>query len=381
MLLKRLPIFSTLGGKQMVPLVAYDYEKNGYFPSYYITPGNGNASHKNQNDSTSKWDCLLETLWKYLLSLAKISRYLLMMTDNARPELINFMTSTFFHSRLNDSMPKGVCLELLKVVGANKLAKRDNLQKFIYRLSEASIIVYEDGTRLRPCEVVDPADQLLVSIILKPEADVDKRSSKNNVKIIEENKENVEEKISSALPPPEYLNDKDVMSALRSLGCASLAKFDSFLRVAKIVALENNIHGGMHLCKYIVDNFNALGWNVAQWSQLQQIEFVPAYKINKAFFPYYSNAKVTSIPRKPKGSVLRELERSLAKKKNNISKSHKSSNRRHKYTRQVIEQLLEDETTNAIDYNDDGSITGIFHTGKSNQQRRHTSCRCWSSFV
>ena len=377
MLLKRLPIFSTLGGKQMVPLVAYDYEKNGYFPSYYITPGNDNASHKNQEwIHTSKWDCLLETLYgNTLLSLAKAtSRYLLMMTDNARPELINFMTSTFFHSRLNDSMPKGVCLELLKVVGANKLAKRDNLQKFIYRLSEASIIVYEDGTRLRPCEVVDPADQLLVSILLKPEADVDKRSSKNNVKIIDENNENVEEKISSALPPPEYLNDKDVMSALRSLGCASLAKFDSFLRVAKIVALENNIHGGMHLCKYIVDKFNALGWNVAQWSQLQQIEFVPAYKINKAFFPYYSNAKVTSIPRKPKGSVLRELERSLAKKrKTNISKSYKSSNRRHKYTRQVIEQLLEDETTNAIDYNDDGSIVGILHTGKSSQQRRHSS--------
>ena len=55
-------------------------------------------------------------------------------------------------------------------------------------------------------------------------------------------------------PPQDYIDDKDVMDAIRPLGCVTLLKFESFLRVAKIVAAENNIDGGKFLCKFILEN-------------------------------------------------------------------------------------------------------------------------------
>ena len=39
-----------------------------------------------------------------------------------------------------------------------------------------------------------------------------------------------------------------------------------------------------------------------------------------------------------------------------VRKGSKSSNDEHKFTRQVIEELLEDETTDAIDYDEDGKL-------------------------
>ena len=62
--------------------------------------------------------------------------------------------------------------------------------------------------------------------------------------------------------------------------------------------------------------------------------------------------------------MLRDLDRCIAKRrKTNVRKGSKSSNRRHKFTRQVIE-VLEDETTDAIDYDEDGKIVGVRHAKK-----------------
>ena len=172
-------------------------------------------------------------------------------------------------------------------------------------------------------------------------------------------------------PPQDYIDDKDVMDALRSLGCVTLSKFESFLRVAKIVAAENNIDGGKFLCKFILEKFSNLGWTIPQWNQLHDVEFVPAYVLNQSYFPFYSNASIAAIPRRPKASVLRDLDRCIAKRrKTNVRKGSKSSNRRHKFTRQVIEELLEDETTDAIDYDEDGKIVGVRHT-KSRKKSCH----------
>ena len=161
-----------------------------------------------------------------------------MLANNPRPDILDFMSSPFFLSILGDELPMRFCFELLKMIGANKLKKYSNMEKLLKKVADSRLIVYSSGERLKPCEVVDPADELLVSILLKKPDTISNESKSAGVKHEQESQ------LICPFPPQDYIDDKDVMDALRSLGCVTLSKFESFLRVAKIVAAENNIDGG-----------------------------------------------------------------------------------------------------------------------------------------
>ena len=100
-LLKRLPLFSTLDCNEMVSLSTYVSAKKGHFPNCYGTPGHYCISRfKHPWCGTSEWDTLLKPICGQQLLSYKCSkeRYILMLANNPRPDILDFMSSPFsFH--------------------------------------------------------------------------------------------------------------------------------------------------------------------------------------------------------------------------------------------------------------------------------------------
>ena len=89
-----------------------------------------------------------------------------MLANNPRPDILDFMSSPFFfpfwmmsyRRAFASNFKNGWSKQVKEIFKHGKIAGK---------IADSRLIVYSSGERLKPCEVVDPADELLVSILLK----------------------------------------------------------------------------------------------------------------------------------------------------------------------------------------------------------------------
>ena len=353
-LLRRLPLFSSIGGKTLVSLV--DSITGLRNTSVFATPVNhqGDPSF----GETSVWDAAMRGEFsKELLSYQTVEESsLLQFAAWPRPNSTeNFLTKFCTVERL-DAMSRDGLTAVLREFGRTKLWKSIGASKLMSSLRQARVVVVvvdledpEEGGRQQRIEasnVVDPEDTLFQELIAHQRQDNQQDQDHQAAEGEKKSEHGASHHPSLSTLPSLYAEDSLMLQALRKIGLASLKHFHCFYRAAAIVASACDEKKGGMLCDFLVNSFGSLNWFPTEWQKLAAIHFVPAFDVSSLMFPFGS--KHVSPLRPPSKQNYLDLDLKIfgSKKISGGAYGSKGLGRDGRETfksRQAVESLLADE--------------------------------------
>eukprot|EP01114_Cavostelium_apophysatum_P019852 TRINITY_DN6498_c0_g1_i1.p1 TRINITY_DN6498_c0_g1~~TRINITY_DN6498_c0_g1_i1.p1 ORF type:complete len:1581 (-),score=487.74 TRINITY_DN6498_c0_g1_i1:38-4732(-) len=208
--------------------------------------------------SSSAWDALLRSEYpNELLDMRHDDDIkLLKLAQVPRSPMQKFIVN-FLFKHLED-LPQAACVAMLSVVGDVKIGGNKSL---IDPLKKARVVVLADRTRHLCSDFVDPTDVGLCEILKVQEA-------------------------QELLPPTSY-RKKEVLKVMQKCGMLTLRTASGFMMAAKKAAELQNIHYG----NILVDSFcnihreSSFSWHPADYAQIAEIPFVPAFDLRDSFLP------------------------------------------------------------------------------------------------